>query len=61
MIRFLLNDGELGQFAGVAAIEIDSRRYTPEEVVAIVRGAMSRHYSPTSLTWRRNWRHSWSR
>ena len=34
MIRFLLNEGELGQFQGIAAMEIDGRRYTPEEVEA---------------------------
>ena len=34
MIRFLLKTGELGEFCGIAAMEIDGRRYTPEEVEA---------------------------
>ena len=36
MIRFFLNEGE---FQGIAAVEIDGRRYTPEEIEQVVRNA----------------------
>lgn len=34
MIRFFLKEGEFGEFQGIAALEIDGRRYTPEEIAA---------------------------
>lgn len=37
MIRFYLNVGPLGEFNGIAALEIDGQRYTPEEIAAIIR------------------------